>query len=179
MIGENNHPMKQIYLYLACLLLVAAVHAEKGPRPEPGKNAAETSATAKNAAAALKQSLAAKQGTVQFHFSDVTVADEHKDSVLIIFDRYNHTGAGVIYQVFAADKDHCITIPDVPAGKYYVTIQCLGMHRDRVEKLITIKSKKNEKVRINLEEVEAFSKDKVVIPTYHPNFTEMAVLKTR
>jgi hypothetical protein len=179
MIGENNHPMKQIYLYLACLLLVAAVHAEKGPRPEPGKNAAETSATAKNAAAALKESLAAKQGTVQFRFNDVAVADEHKDSVLIIFDRYNHTGAGVIYQVFAADKDHCITIPAVPAGKYYVTIQCLGMHKDRVEKLVTIKAKKNEKVRISLEEVEAYSKDKVVIPAYSPNFTEMAVLKTR
>jgi hypothetical protein len=168
--------MKQIYLYLACLLLVAAVHAEKGPRPEPGKNAAETSATAKNAAA-LKLSL--NQGTVQFRFNGVSIADEHKDSVLIIFDRYDHTGAGVIYKVFAADNDHCITIPEVPAGKYYVTIQCLGMHRDRLEKLITIKSKKNEKVRINLEEVEAFSKDKVVIPAYRPNFTEMAVLKTR
>ena len=172
--------MKQIYLYLACLLLFVAAHAEKGLRPEPGRNAAETSATAKNAAAALKQSLAAKQGTVQFHFNDVTaVANEHKDSVLIIFDRYNRTGAGVIYKVFAADKDHCITISDVPAGKYYVTIQCLGMHRDRVEKLVRIKAKKKEKVHINLDEVEAFSKDKVVIPAYRPNFTEMAVLKTR
>jgi hypothetical protein len=171
--------MKQIYLCLACLLFMAATHAEQGPWPEPGKNAAETSATTKNAAGALKQSIAAKRGTVQFRFNEVAIADEHKDSVLIIFDRYNHTGAGVIYKVFSADKDHCITIPAVPAGKYYVTIQCLGLHRDRVEKLIRIKAKKNEKIRINLEEVEVFAKDKVVIPAYRPSFDDMAVLKSR
>ncbi|HEY4061257.1 MAG TPA: hypothetical protein VGM30_05125 [Puia sp.] len=171
--------MKQIYLFFTCLLFLATAHAE-GPQPEPGKNAVVMSTVTKTATVAQKQLTAVKQGTIQFRFNDLAVADESRqDSVLIIFDRYNHTGAGVVYQVFAADKDHCITIPAVPAGKYYVTIQCLGMHRDRVERLVTIKAKKNEKVRINLEEVEAFSKDKVVIPAYHPRFAEMAVLKTR
>lgn len=162
--------MKQLYLYLASLLCVVAVHAEEGLLPNPGKNAQATVAASESVA---------KKGTVQFHFSNSANCDEHADSVLVIFDRYNRTGAGVIYKVFAADKDHSITIPAVPEGKYYVTIQCLGLHRDRVEKVVRIKSKKHENVRIDLQQVEIFSKDKVVIPAYRPSFNDMAVLKTK
>lgn len=166
--------MKQLYLYLAGLLCAVAVHAEQEEfMPDPGKNTQTTQATVAASASA------AKQGTVQFHFNNAVTSDDQTDSVLIIFDRYNRTGAGVIYKVFAADKDHSITIPAVPEGKYYVTIQCLGLHRDRVEKVVSIKSKKHENVRINLEQIEIFSKDKVVIPAYRPSFDDMAVLKTK
>ena len=165
--------MKQIYLYLAGLLLAVTVHAEKGFSPEPGKNAQAATASSKASA------VAANQGTVQFHFTNITPVNDQRDSVLIIFDRYDRTGAGVIYQVFAADKDNSITLPAVPAGKYYVTIQCLGLHHDRVEKLVTIKSKKSENVRISLADSEVFSKEKVVIPAYRPDFANLAVLKSK
>jgi len=165
--------MKQLYLYLVGLLCAVAVHAEQEfvpDPPDPGKN---------NQATVTASASATKQGTVQFHFNNTVANDEQTDSVLIIFDRYNRTGAGVIYKVFAADKDHSVTIPAVPEGKYYVTIQCLGLHRDRVEKVVSIKSKKHENVRINLRQIEIFSKDKVVIPAYRPSFDDMAVLKTK
>jgi hypothetical protein len=151
--------MKQIYFYLATLLLSLAVHAEGSPRAKARKMTAA--------------------GTVQFRLNNPIAADEHKDSVLIIFDRCDHTGAGVIYQVFYEDKDHNITIPVVPAGKYYVTIQCLGMHRDRLEKIVKIKSKKSEKVKILLQDSEEFSKDKVVIPAYTPDFSDLAIVKMK
>jgi len=151
--------MKQIYLYLACLLFTLTVYAEKSPRAKAKKIAAV--------------------GAIQFKLNNATPAVENKDSVLIIFDRYDHTGAGVIYQVFYADQDNNITIPVVPAGKYFVTIQCLGMHHDRLEKIVTIKSQKSGTVKIGLEDSEEFSKDKVVIPTYAPKFAELAVLKMK
>jgi hypothetical protein len=151
--------MKQFYLYLTCLLFCASAQsADSLPRP-----------AAHNI----------REGGIQFRFNSIAPCQQHQDSVLIIFDRYNHTGAGIIFQVYSADKDHCIDIPSIPAGKYYVTIQCLGRHRDRLEKLVRIKPKKKEKVRINLEETEEFSKDKVIIPAYHPNFANMAVLRTK
>jgi len=151
--------MKQLYFYLTCLLFCATAQAH-GFQPAPAAGPTH-------------------DGGIEFQFNTATSFGQHPDSVLIIFDRYNHTGAGIIYQVYSADKDHCIKIPSIPAGKYYVTIQCLGMHRDRLEKLVRIKSKKKEKIRINLEDAEAFSKDKVVIPAYHPNFANLAVLKTK
>jgi hypothetical protein len=51
----------------------------------------------------------------------------------------------------------------------------MGLHHDRVEKLVTIKSQKNEKVRIQLTASEEFSKDKVVIPTYRPDFSDLDI----
>ena len=159
--------MKQIYFYLVCLLFAASSQA--ADRPEPQPKPASTQAA----------KVAANQGRIQFQFNNVTPNKEHKDSVLIIFDRANHTGAGIIFQVYSADEANCITIPDVPAGKYFVTIQCLGLHHDRMEKTVTIRSQKSEKVRINLEDSEEFSKDKVVIPAYRPDFANLAVLKTK
>lgn len=151
--------MKQIYLYLVCLLCTLAAYADKSPK-----------ANTKTIAAV---------GSVQFKLSNVAPDILHQDSVLIIFDRCDHTGAGVIYQVFYGDKDHNIEIPAVPAGKYYVTIQCLGIHHDRLEKVVNIKSQKSEKVKISLQDAEEFSKDKVVIPAYAPKFSDLTVLKMK
>ena len=151
--------MKQIYAYLVCLCISAALHAEKGPKA----NAAKIST----------------QGCVQFKFNTSIAGAAQKDSVLIIFDKYDHTGAGVIYQVYYQDQDQNITLTGVPAGKYYVTIQCLGTHRDKLEKIVTIKSQKNETVKISLSDSETFSKDKVIIPEYKPNFSDLAVLRTK
>ena len=151
--------MKQIYFYLICLLCTVAAHAEKTPRAKAKKIVAV--------------------GTVQFKLNNSAPDSLHKDSALIIFDRCDHTGAGVIYQVFYGDKDHNITIPVVPAGKYFVTIQCLGMHHDRLEKTVNIKSNKNEKVKIALQDSEEYSKDKVIIPAYTPNFSDLSVVKMK
>ena len=152
-------PMKQFTLLITGLLLAAAVHAEKSPRTKATKIATE--------------------GSVRFKFSNLTPAAAHKDSVLIIFDRCNHTGAGVIYQVYSADADQQIFIQGVPAGKYFVTIQGLGLHRDRVEKVVRVKARKNEKLNISLADSEEFSKDKVVIPASTVKFGDMAILRTK
>jgi hypothetical protein len=159
--------MKQLFSYLACLLLSIAVRAGDGPIPAPTATSVVHAAKITNA------------GAVRFQFRHINAANEHKDSVLIIFDRFDRTGAGVIFQVFAADSANSITIPAVPAGKYYVTIQCLGLHHDRLEKLVSIKAKKNEKVRIDLQASEAFSRDNVVIPAYRPKFSDMSILKSK
>jgi hypothetical protein len=158
--------MKRLITALTCLFYCLAVVAAPGPEPKAAKAAAESKAVA-------------NAGAVRFQFSNIVAGMEEKDSVLIIFDRYDHTGAGVVYQAYAADSDHGITLPSVPAGKYYVTIQCFGLHHDRMEKVVTIKSQKSEKVRIELQPSEEFSKDKVVIPAYRPDFSDMAVARSK
>jgi len=151
--------MKQIYFFLTALLLMAAGHAEKSPRTKSVK--------------------IATLGTVQMKFSNLAPATEHKDSVLIIFDRYNHSGAGVVYQVYSADKDQNIVIQGVPVGKYYVTIQGLGIHRDRQEKVIRVSARRSGRLTVSLEDSEEFVKEKVVIPAYQPSLEDMVVLKMK
>ena len=158
--------MKQFIVYL--LTLVVCIAAEANPGPVPGANSTKAAASSK----ALINA-----GAVRFQFNKLVTTPEHTDSVLVIFDRFDHTGAGVIYQLYAADSEQGIDISDVPAGKYYVTIQFVGLHRDQIEKVITIKSKKNEKVRIGLDDTEVFSKDHVVIPAYRPDFSDLTVRK--
>jgi len=156
-------PIKQVILNLLTLLLVGAAYANPDPVP----------ATGSSAKAAARVDLNA--GAVRFQLRNAHT----QDSVLIIFDRYDRTGAGVVYQVFATDSDNGITIPAVPAGKYYVTIQCKGVNHDRIERLVTIKARKHEKVRVELQAAEVFSKDGVVIPAFNPSFSDLAILRSK
>lgn len=159
--------MKQFILYLLTLVVCGAAEANPGPLPVVTSTNAVASSRALNA------------GAVRFQFNKLVTTPDHSDSVLVIFDRFDHTGAGVIYQLYTADSAQGIDISQVPAGKYYVTIQFLGLHRDQIEKVITIKSKKSEKVRIQLDDTEVFSKDKVVIPAYRPNFSDLAITRSK
>ncbi|WP_431216273.1 hypothetical protein ACQ86N_17535 [Puia sp. P3] len=72
--------MKHLVLNLLTLLLVGAAYANPDPAPA---TAAKTAST-----------VSANAGTVRFQFTNARA----KDSVLIIFDKYNRTGAGVVYR---------------------------------------------------------------------------------
>lgn len=154
--------MKQIYLYIACLLLSLAVRAEKGPRAKTATKVA-----------------AAKEGSVQFKFNNLTPADAHKDSVLIIFDRCDRTGAGVIYKVFTADEQGNIVLEGVPAGKYFVTIKGLGLHRDRTEIVVNVKTDKQQQMNINMEDSEEFTKDSVIIPSSKTDLASLSIVNMK
>jgi hypothetical protein len=155
--------MKQLITFVATTFIAIAALANDGK--VSAQSAAATAASAK----------VMNAGAVRFQFSNIK-AQDHTDSVLVIFDRFDHTGAGVIFQVFAADQQNGIDISAIPAGKYFVTIQCMGLHHDRLEKTITIKKQKNEKVNIALSASELFTKDNVVIPVQHTKLSDLSII---
>ena len=154
--------MKQIYLYLACLFFSLAVHAEKAPRAKAANKVAKV-----------------KEGSIQFKFNNLMPAEAHKDSVLIIFDRCDRTGAGVIYEVLTADEKGNIMLEGVPAGKYFVTIRGLGIHRDRTEIVVNVKSDKQQQMNIDLEDSEEFTKDSVIIPASRPDLASLSIVNMK
>ncbi len=158
--------MKQFITFVALTITAIAGYANDGKVTASAASSSAASAKVMNA------------GAVRFQFSNIN-AQDHTDSVLVIFDRFDHTGAGVIYQVFAADQQNGIDISAVPAGKYYVTIQCLGLRHDRLEKTITVKKQKNEKISIALSASELFTKDNVVIPVTHTKLTDLSILSNK
>jgi hypothetical protein len=115
-------------------------------------------------------------GTAQLNFRNHGYNSLGKDSVLVICDRYDRSGAGIVFKVFHLTGENSISISDIPAGKYYLTIQCLGVHRDRIEKVVKIKSKKVETISIKLQDCDAFSKDEVVIPAERPDFANLKIM---
>jgi hypothetical protein len=160
--------MKQILSFVALLLTSFGSFAND----HDGKAVSQAATTSAASANVMNA------GAVRFQFTNIN-AQDHTDSILVIFDRFDHTGAGVIYQVYAADQQNGIDISAVPAGKYYVTIQCMGLHHDRLEKTITIKKQKNEKVNIALVASELFSRDNVVIPVTHTKLTDLSILSNK
>lgn len=160
--------MKQFLSFVALLLTTFASLAND----HDGKAASQAATTS---AASSKMMNA---GAVRFQFSNLD-AQDHSDSVLVIFDRFDHTGAGVIYQIYSADQQNGIDISSIPAGKYFVTIQCMGIHHDHLEKTITIKKNKNEKINFALTATEVFSKDNVVIPTSHTSLSNLSILNSK
>lgn len=158
--------MKQFISFVALTLIAIAGYANDGKI-----NA--TASTTNNASAQIINA-----GAVRFQFTNHTT-QTHTDSVLVIFDRFDRTGAGVIYKVYGTDQLNGIDISAVPAGKYYVTVQCLGLHRDRLEKTITVKKQKNQMINIALTDAERFSRDNVVIPVSHANLSDLAILNNK
>lgn len=156
--------MKRLSTTIVCLACFFTLQAAPGPGP-------------KTNAAVLKNDALVNTGAARFQFKNLIAGLEENDSILIIFDRYDHAGAGIVYKVFAPDSEHGITVPAIAAGKYYVTVQCLGLHRDRLEKIVTIRSQRNEMIRIQLTPSEAFSRSKVIIPVFHPNPQALAVVQ--
>lgn len=77
------------------------------------------------------------------------------DSVFIFFDRYNHTGAGIIKQVYYP-KDGKILIPQVPPGKYYIGLFCLGTHWEYFSEVTYVNKRRSNKIRFNLSRSEIF-----------------------
>ncbi len=80
------------------------------------------------------------------------------DSVLIILDKFDHTGAGIVRKVFYPDADNKVIIEDLPVGKYYAEIYVLGIYKKHfstiidTEKIIR-KNKKKEIFRLDYADV--------------------------
>ena len=81
--------------------------------------------------------------------------DAPVDSVFVFFDRYNHTGAGIIKKVYYP-KDNKILIPDVPPGKYYIGMFCLGTHWQYFSEVTFVNKRRNNNIRFRLNRSELF-----------------------
>lgn len=101
----------------------------------------------------------------------------HSDSVLVILDKFDHSGAGIVRKKFYPGADHSFTITGVPEGKYYATIQCLGMHHDYVEKTIRVIKQKDNTLKIKLQDCEEFASESVVIPGEKISLAKLSVVK--
>ena len=87
------------------------------------------------------------------------------DSVIVIFDKHNLTGAGTIKQLFYPVNNEVI-IPNVPEGKYYIDILCLGIYHQSFSEISYVYEKKRNKnkFRFHLKPAEEFNRATVYIP---------------
>lgn len=102
------------------------------------------------------------------------------DSVMVIFDRFNLTGAGTIKRVFHPVNNE-VVIENVPEGKFYITVICLGLFNDSFSEVSYVyeKRKNNNAFKFRLKPNEAFDPAAVYIPAEKIDPQNLAILKKK
>lgn len=95
------------------------------------------------------------------------------DSVLVIFDRFDHTGAGIVKKIYYPTNNQ-FTIPSVPEGRYYISIYCLGFYRDTFNDLMFVNKRHSNNLRYKLKPLEEFIPG-TFIPPIEIDFTNLAI----
>ncbi len=99
------------------------------------------------------------------------------DSVFVIFDRYDLRGAGVIKRVFYPDLENKIRV-DLPKGKYYISIYCLGIYnKESFDRIISAKASRERNIFLRLQASALYKQGLARIPGEHFDPSHLAILK--
>lgn len=95
------------------------------------------------------------------------------DSVLVIFDRYDHTGAGVIKGIYYP-RNNQFTISQVPEGRYYISIYCMGFYTDVFNDLMFVSKRHSNDLRYKLRTSDEFVPG-TFVPEIEIDFSNLAI----
>ncbi len=115
-------------------------------------------------------------GTVTITIQNASDKLSKIDSVYVIFDRYDLSGAGVIKRIFYPDKDNKIQVC-LPKGKYFINIFCLGIYnKESFDRIVYAKSNKNHNIFLRLQASALFHQGGAKIPADHFDPSHLAIL---
>jgi hypothetical protein len=98
------------------------------------------------------------------------------DSVFVIFDRYDLSGAGVVKQVFYPDTENKIRV-SLPKGKYFINIYCLGIYnKEGFGRIVSTKSRKNHNIFLRLQASALYHQGRARIPEDRFDPSHLAIL---
>ena len=99
------------------------------------------------------------------HIDNTVNKNNAVDSVLVILDKFDRSGAGIVTKVFYPDANNRVVIEDLPAGKYYAEIYVLGLYKKHFSSIIsTDKSAKKNKVKLHLDYKDVYIPGNAAIP---------------
>ena len=141
----------------AVLMLCASIITRAGEKTPPSKEG--------NSSSAEKTANKATGTNYTLHIDNAINKNSAVDSVLVIFDKFDRSGAGVVKKVFYPDAENQIVIEDVPVGKYYADIYVLGMYKKHFSSVIrTVKSGRKNKAHLKLDYNGTYTPGNVYLP---------------
>ena len=100
-----------------------------------------------------------------FHLDNTVNKNKSVDSVLVILDKFDRSGAGIVTKVFYPDANNQIIIDNLPAGKYYAEIYVLGLYKKHFSAVITAeKSMKKNQAKLQLDYKDSYTPGNARIP---------------
>ena len=99
------------------------------------------------------------------HIDNAINKNSTVDSVLVIFDKFDRSGAGIVKKVFYPDAKNQIVIEDVPVGKYYADIYVLGIYKKHFSSVIrTVKSGRKNTAHLKLDYKDTYIPGNAYLP---------------
>jgi hypothetical protein len=95
------------------------------------------------------------------------------DSVYLIFDRYDRTGAGVVKKVYYPVNNKLELA--VPKGKYFIDVFCLGNCNKHFNRILKAKRNKGIMLRLKTEESSLYTPGLASIPIEKIDFTNLSI----
>ncbi len=114
-----------------------------------------------------------KRHTVNYTLKLDNTTNQNKtvDSVLVVLDKFNLSGAGIVTKVFYPDPTNQIVIEDLEAGRYYADIYVLGMYQKHFSSVLHVrKSTAKKGTTIRLEFKDFYTPGKAAIPPENTKF---------
>lgn len=105
-----------------------------------------------------------------------TASTPYTDSVLVIFDRYDHSGAGIIKKVYHPVNNE-IVIPKVPPARYYIEVSCLGPQREQFNELTFVNNRRSNVFTYRVKRPGTFTPGLATIPVEPVDFSKLRILK--
>ena len=100
-----------------------------------------------------------------FHIDNTVNKNNTVDSVLVVLDKFDHSGAGIVTKMFYPGANNQIVIENLPAGRYYAEVYVMGFYKKHFSSIInTVKSTKKNKVKLQLDYKDVFTPGNANIP---------------
>jgi hypothetical protein len=103
-------------------------------------------------------------GHFTFKLKNVSRTPIFIDSALIVLDKYDLTGAGIVQQMVAVDDKNQLQLAGVPVGKYYAGIYTYGLRKEYISLVITVSNQSKKHKKVSVTETDLYVKKKVPIP---------------
>jgi hypothetical protein len=125
-------------------------------------------------AIAAPQSLLQDSSTIIIRFDNFSNNNEPIDSIYLIVDRFDLTGAGVVKRIYHP-VNNAIELT-VPKGKYFINVFCLGLYKDkRFDAIVNARGRKRSELLLKVEPTSFYIPGLVSFPEEKIDFGNLSV----
>ena len=113
--------------------------------------------------------------SITIHLNNRANAQAQVDSVYLIFDRWDLTGAGLVKKVYYPERN-TIKLEKLPKGRYYIEIFCLGSYPGHFNREV-IHPRGSSRFGFKLKRQEFYLVGSAYIPPQKVDFSNLSVNK--
>ena len=114
--------------------------------------------------------------SVTIHLNNRANSQAQVDSVYLIFDRWDLTGAGLVKKVYYPEKN-TIRLEKLPKGRYYIEVICLGHYPGRFNKEIMAHPRASKRFSFRLKKQGFYFVGNANIPPQKVDFSNLSVIR--